>query len=88
MNETYRSLFILIKSALTGEKAVLPDNADWPMLIRIAYTHNIVPLLFYGLKVCDIETPYNENLIVFTGRNCETVYRTHPFSVQSFRGKS
>ncbi len=72
MNKTYRSIFMLIKSALTGEKSVLPNNVDWPMLIKIAYTHNIIPLLFYGLNVCGIETPYNENLFVFTGKNIIT----------------
>lgn len=45
----------LIKSALTGEKADIPENFDWDNVLKISKKHNIVPIIYYGIKNSDIK---------------------------------
>lgn len=50
----------LIKSALTGEKAVLPDGFDFAAAYKLAKAHGIIPLLYYG--IVDSGIPLDEAL--------------------------
>ena len=45
----------LIKSALTGEKADIPENFDWDNVLKISKKHNIVPIIYYGIKNSSIK---------------------------------
>lgn len=42
-------ILMLLKSALTNEKCILPENFDLSKSIKIAKMHNIVPMLYYGV---------------------------------------
>ncbi len=50
MNPTINALFHLIKCALTNDKTPLPSDIDWLGLYRIAQTHKVTPLVYYGIK--------------------------------------
>lgn len=49
MNETQIGIISLIKSAITGEKAVISKDFDWQNAIKVAKKHQIAPLIYYGL---------------------------------------
>ena len=50
----------LVKSALTGEKAVLPDDFDFTAAYKLAKAHGIIALLYYG--IADSGIPLDEKL--------------------------
>lgn len=69
MEEIYKNIIDIAKSAITGEAAVLQPDADYKKIILIAKYHNILPIVFYGLKNSKIETPYDEYLFEETAKS-------------------
>lgn len=69
MNKEIAAMFSLIKSALTGQKLLLNSNINWDKIIKIAKLHQIVPIIFYGLKNSNIATPYDDKLFEITTQN-------------------
>lgn len=49
MNETQIGIISLIKSAITGEKAVISKDFDWQNAIKVVKKHQIAPLIYYGI---------------------------------------
>ena len=49
MNETQIGIISLIKSAITGEKAVISKDFDWQKAIKAVKKHQIAPLIYYGI---------------------------------------
>lgn len=45
----------LVRSALTGEKATLPDDFDFERAYRLAKSHHVIQLLYYGIINSDIK---------------------------------
>ena len=66
MNKEMAAMFGLIKSALTGQKATVNSNINWDKIIKIAKLHQIVPIIFYGLKNSNIATPFDDYLFEIT----------------------
>lgn len=66
MDITYRTVLDIIKSAITGERISASDNTDWQRIIKIASVHQIIPMIFYGLKNSNIQTPFDEKLFDLT----------------------
>ena len=57
MDKTFvLGVIALVKSACTGEKAVLPDNFDFRSAYSLAKKHSVVPLIYYGMENSGIET--------------------------------
>lgn len=57
MNELQIGIISLVKAALTEERTSLPDNFDWEAALKIAKKHQIIPMLYYGIKNSDITPP-------------------------------
>ncbi len=57
MNELQIGIISLIKAALTEERTSLPDNFDWEAALKTAKKHQIIPMLYYGIKNSDITPP-------------------------------
>lgn len=66
MNNEFAAMFSLIKSALTGQKVSLNSNINWDKIIKIAKLHQIVPIIFYGLKNSNIATPFDDKFFEIT----------------------
>ena len=50
MDTTFISGVIsLVKSALTGEKAEIPDTFDFRQAYMLAKSHRVIPLIYYGI---------------------------------------
>ena len=49
MSETQIGIISLIKSAITGEKAVISKDFDWQNAIKAVKKHQIAPLIYYGI---------------------------------------
>ena len=49
MNETQIGIISLIKSAITGEKAVISKDFDWQNAIKAVKKHQIAPVIYYGI---------------------------------------
>ena len=45
-----KGIIQLVESALTGREQPLPENLDFEMVYEFAKAHNVVTLLYYGLK--------------------------------------
>ena len=54
---TSRGILSLIKSAVTGELAVLPENFNWYAAFKYAETHQIIPIIYYGVHKSKIRLP-------------------------------
>lgn len=50
-------IIALVKSALTGEKAEIPENFDWDNALNTAKKHQIIPMLYYGVQYSRITPP-------------------------------
>ena len=50
-------IIALVKSALTGEKAEIPENFDWDNALNTAKKHQIIPMLYYGVQYSGITPP-------------------------------
>ena len=57
----YQSLLFgilaLVRSAITKEKAVLPPDFDYKTAYHIGLRHQIVSMMYYGIKNSDIVPP-------------------------------
>lgn len=49
MNQTSEQLLLLLRRALFTSKEPLPDNVDWPALLKEAKLHAVIPLTFSAL---------------------------------------
>lgn len=69
MNAIHKNIIKLVKSGLTGDKVVLSSDLDWNAIMFLCQTHELIPLLYYGLQN-SVDTPPNklydqlENLVV------------------------
>lgn len=50
-------IIALVKSALTSEKAEIPENFDWDGALNTAKKHQIIPMLYYGVQYSGITPP-------------------------------
>lgn len=56
MNDSLKlGLIALVKSAITGEKQVLPPNFDIIDTVEIARKHQILPIIYYGALNCGVD---------------------------------
>lgn len=59
MNKLQIGITGLVKSALTGEKTVLPSDFNPTSALSLAKRHQIVPLIYYGITNSEIKVPEN-----------------------------
>lgn len=59
MNNLQIGILGLMKSALTGEKTVLPSDFNPTSALSLAKRHQIVPLIYYGITNSEIKVPEN-----------------------------
>ena len=57
MDNTQRTIILLIKSALYKTKVTLPEDFDLEKAKNIIYKHNIIGLIYFGLRNSGIEVP-------------------------------
>lgn len=50
-------IIALVKSALTGGRAEIPENFDWNGALNTAKKHHIIPMLYYGVQYSGITPP-------------------------------
>lgn len=73
MDELRKSLLLLIKSALTGEKCALPDNLDYQKICVMARTHGVSALVYYGAHNSGINVNREPFLALFSSVCGETM---------------
>ncbi len=47
----------LVKSALTGESVSIPEDFDWEEALTTAKKHQIIPVIYYGVKYSSLAPP-------------------------------
>ena len=57
MTDFQIGILSLIKSAITGEKAVIGQNFDWDKALQLADKHKVLLLVYYGLYHTGITLP-------------------------------
>lgn len=57
MNNLQIGITGLVKSAVKGEKTVLPNDFNWTAALRLAKRHQIIPLIYYGIINSGIRIP-------------------------------
>ena len=57
MNLLQRGILDLLKACLTGQKATPDDAFDWEFVYRIGKSHQILPMLYYGVLESEVEIP-------------------------------
>lgn len=57
MNNLQIGIIGLVKSAVKGEKAVLPNDFNLSAALRLAKKHQIIPLIYYGIINSGIRIP-------------------------------
>ena len=57
MNNLQIGITDLVRSAVKGEKAVLPNDFNWTAALRLAKRHQIIPLIYYGIINSGIRIP-------------------------------
>lgn len=70
-NDTMISgILTLIKSAITGEKYLLPDSFEFIEACQFGINHHITGMLYYGAKNCSVVIPtkLREKLLQVAGR--------------------
>lgn len=76
MNETQIGIISIIKSAITGEKAVLTKDFDWQNAIKAVKKHQIAPLIYYGIINSGISI--SEDLLsVLENITCQCIALNH-----------
>ncbi len=55
MDKLQAGVISLVKSAVTGEKANVPESFDWAAALKLAKKHHIVPMLYYGVRYSDLD---------------------------------
>ena len=68
MNSTQRGFISIIRSAITGQPNILPEDFDLATAAAIAKKHQIIPILFYGAQQCGIseKDPLMRKLFIST----------------------
>lgn len=64
-NEFNKAVIALVKSALTGEAAELPEQKDIGRFYKFAVKHNIVVLMYYGLINSGMDPDSDEGINFF-----------------------
>lgn len=54
MNTIYRGLFVLVKSALTGQKLELPEGFDLEQADTLIRKQSLIPLIYPGALLCGL----------------------------------
>ena len=57
MQELQRGVLDLVKACLTQEKANIGSEFDWAAAYEIGSSHDILPMLYYGVVQSDIQCP-------------------------------
>lgn len=57
MNNLQIGITGLVRSAVNGEKTVLPNDFNWSAALRLAKRHQIIPLIYYGIINSEIRIP-------------------------------
>jgi|LSQX01.2.fsa_nt_gb hypothetical protein len=75
MTNTQSAVIGLIKTAITGIKAELPDNLDFSEILKIAKKHDIAVLIYYGAVGCGLENkqPYASYLTKLYSETCRSL---------------
>lgn len=60
MNKNYAAILSLIKSALTGVCVVVPKDVDWDLIFRLCQSHQIIPMICYGMINSDLQFPQKQ----------------------------
>lgn len=55
MNPTYTTILSLIKSAISGKPAAVPETTDWETVFKLCRSHQIMALVFYGITNSNLE---------------------------------
>jgi len=71
MTITQQGLLTLVKSALTGEKLLLPADFSLAEALKIAKKHGITTIVYYGALNCGIssEDAIMQSLFIYTCKN-------------------
>lgn len=79
-----KDVFLLIKSALTGQRFELSENFDFSEAAKLSRKHQIENIIYYGTVNCGIPTsnPYMRKLFDFV---CAGLYRSEIQAVESAR---
>ena len=76
MNETQIGIISLIKSAITGKKAVISKDFDWQKAIKVVKKHQIAPLIYYGIINSGIKV--SEDLLsLLENTTCQCIALNH-----------
>lgn len=64
MTDFKRDFFSIIKSALTGEKVEISQNFNWEKAYKLAQSHRITPIIYYGVinSRCNITSELFEKI--------------------------
>lgn len=66
MKSAEKAVILLIKSALSGEKQIMPTNLDWEKVLKISKRHQIVPLVYYGIVNSGLEFDLKSEFFALT----------------------
>lgn len=66
MKSAEKAVILLIKSALSGEKQVMPMDLDWENVLKISKRHQIVPLVYYGIVNSGLEFDLKSEFFALT----------------------
>lgn len=50
MQELLKTIILLIRSAITGERVVIFENTDWEKVFKISKVHQVAPIIYYGIE--------------------------------------
>lgn len=68
MNNVITTILSLIKSGITGEKAVVSENTDWALVFKLCKIHQIIPIVFYGILNSNLQIPNQETFFDYTSK--------------------
>ncbi len=57
MTDFERGIIDLVKAGVTGKSVSLAQNFDWEQTLKMALKHQIVPMLYYGVKNSRLTVP-------------------------------
>lgn len=69
MNKNYQAIISLIKSALTGQPAVVSDDLDWNAIFGICQSHHVTTMVFYGIENSNLQFPERKLFATSTMQN-------------------
>ena len=69
MNSTHRGIILLMKSAATGQRGILPDDFSLQEAMPVITAHQIAPLAYTGAVNCG-ENPQNPAMVALLQTYC------------------